>query len=106
LFLDKDYEVEWEEMINKEIDYILQRKSDINPYGATNKAEFFAVSSEYFFERPKLLADKHPELYELLAMVFHNDMQKRESILSSTDIGRNDDCPCGSGKKHKHCCGD
>ena len=20
-------------------------------------------------------------------------------------IGRNDDCPCGSGKKHKKCCG-
>jgi hypothetical protein len=20
-------------------------------------------------------------------------------------VGRNDPCPCGSGKKHKHCCG-
>ena len=78
LFLDKDHEVEWGEMIDKEIDAILLNKSDINPYGATNKAEFFAVSSEYFFERPKLLAKKHPELYKLLAMVFHNDMQYRE----------------------------
>lgn len=24
---------------------------------------------------------------------------------SVTDIGRNDICPCGSGKKFKHCCG-
>jgi len=39
-------------------------------------------------------------------MVFHNDMQNRESILSSTEIGRNDDCSCGSGEKYKHCCGD
>lgn len=22
-----------------------------------------------------------------------------------TRVGRNDRCPCGSGKKHKHCCG-
>ena len=29
--------------------------SDINPYGATNEAEFFAVISEYFFERPDKL---------------------------------------------------
>lgn len=25
--------------------------------------------------------------------------------LRSTDVGRNDPCPCGSGKKHKKCCG-
>jgi preprotein translocase subunit SecA len=34
----------------------------------------------------------------------------RESKLSGTvikekKIGRNDPCPCGSGKKYKHCCG-
>jgi len=23
----------------------------------------------------------------------------------SRKIGRNDPCPCGSGKKYKHCCG-
>ena len=78
LFLDKVHEVEWGELIKKEIDAILSNNSDINPYGATNQAEFFAVSSEYFFERPKLLAQKHPELYKLLAMIFHNDMQSRE----------------------------
>jgi len=106
LFLEQENAEEWTQMVTKEINAILNHKSDINPYGATNMAEFFAVSSEYFFERPKLLADKHPELYRLLAMVFHNDMQNRESILSSMDIGRNDDCSCGSGEKYKHCCGD
>ena len=104
LFMEQENAEEWSQMISNEMEAIMNNDSDINPYGATNKAEFFAVSSEYFFERPRLLADKHPELYQLLAMVFHNDMQKRESKLSSTDIGRNDDCPCGSGKKYKHCC--
>jgi Mlc titration factor MtfA (ptsG expression regulator) len=45
-------------------------ESDINPYAVTNEAEFFAVVSEYFFEKPKELKDRHPELYELLSNTF------------------------------------
>jgi Mlc titration factor MtfA (ptsG expression regulator) len=44
---------------------------DINIYGATNTAEFFAVVSEYFFERPNELKTHHPELYALLEQMFH-----------------------------------
>jgi len=25
-------------------------------------------------------------------------------VVNTMTIGRNDSCPCGSGKKHKHCC--
>lgn len=45
--------------------------SDINLYGATNDAEFFAVVSEYFFENPQKLQEHHPELYALLEEMFH-----------------------------------
>ena len=45
--------------------------SDINLYGATNDAEFFAVISEYFFERPDKLKEHHPELYDMLDEMFH-----------------------------------
>ena len=31
--------------------------------------------------------------------------QTANSIVKSTKIGRNDTCPCGSGKKYKKCCG-
>ena len=30
---------------------------------------------------------------------------KRQPVRRGTKIGRNDPCPCGSGKKYKHCCG-
>lgn len=53
----------WINLIQKKIEEIYEGESDINPYGATNKTEFFAVISEYFFERPKLLKQKHSELY-------------------------------------------
>ena len=58
------------QVVNKKIEKIYDGKSDINPYGGTNRAEFFAVVSEYFFERPKLLEKKHPELYKLLEKIF------------------------------------
>lgn len=31
--------------------------------------------------------------------------EKIEPIVSGPKVGRNDDCPCGSGKKNKKCCG-
>jgi Mlc titration factor MtfA (ptsG expression regulator) len=41
--------------------------SDIRDYGATNPAEFFAVVTEMFFERPTELKARHPGVYEQLA---------------------------------------
>jgi len=31
--------------------------------------------------------------------------QKKEAVMVGKKVGRNDPCPCGSGKKYKHCCG-
>jgi preprotein translocase subunit SecA len=31
--------------------------------------------------------------------------QKREPVTKEATVGRNDPCPCGSGKKYKKCCG-
>ena len=69
--LEKKYILPWLQLMHKNINEILAEDSDINSYGATNESEFFAVVSEYFFERPDLLKIKHPELYELLSKIFH-----------------------------------
>ncbi|NPD83382.1 peptidase [Lentimicrobium sp. L6] len=105
LLLDKQYVIPWIDLINKKIDEIYANKSDINPYGATNRSEFFSVISEYFFERPQLLKRKHPELYQLLEEVFNQDMSARALEKEKLSIGRNSPCPCNSGKKFKKCCG-
>ncbi len=39
------------------------RKSVMSKYGATQPAEFFAVATETFFEKPRQLIKHHPELY-------------------------------------------
>ena len=46
------------------------RESDIDPYGATNPAEFFAVVTEAFFGAPDRLAHEHPALYAELAAFY------------------------------------
>ena len=34
-----------------------------------------------------------------------DDSEKKQPVRKGKKIGRNDPCPCGSGKKYKHCCG-
>jgi Mlc titration factor MtfA (ptsG expression regulator) len=45
----------------------------IDPYGATDPGEFFAVVSELFFEKPQALADRHPALYAELSAYYRSD---------------------------------
>jgi MtfA peptidase len=73
--LSKKYVLPWLNLVRTNIERIQKNKSDINPYGTTNKAEFLAVAAEYFFERPDLLQEKHPELYALLSKMFRQDPQ-------------------------------
>jgi Mlc titration factor MtfA (ptsG expression regulator) len=45
----------------------------LDHYGASNRAEFFAVASECFFERPRAMRDRHAELYRVLADFYCQD---------------------------------
>lgn len=69
--LEHQYITPWLQLMHKEMEAINNDKSDIRNYGGTSETEFFAVASEYFFERPSLFKRKHPELYEMLAKSFH-----------------------------------
>ena len=59
-----------------------------------------------------MINDKHPgQMREVSDFVFEDDQwfyvdgkQIKGSPVSSEKIGRNDPCPCGSGKKYKKCC--
>jgi Mlc titration factor MtfA (ptsG expression regulator) len=49
------------------------RKTVMDSYGATDPAEFFAVATECFFEKPRQLCKKHPKLYEALKQFYKQD---------------------------------
>ncbi|MEH2278263.1 MAG: M90 family metallopeptidase [Nostoc sp.] len=48
-------------------------KTVMDSYGATNPAEFFAVATETFFEKPHQLLSKHPAVYEQLQRYYQLD---------------------------------
>ena len=47
--------------------------TSIDPYAAENPAEFFAVTSEYFFSAPDLLHEAYPKVYQQLAAFYRQD---------------------------------
>ena len=49
------------------------RATLLDHYGATNPAEFFAVTTECFFEKSEKLADRHPSLYAALRDFYQQD---------------------------------
>ncbi|MGA2383662.1 MAG: M90 family metallopeptidase [Gemmatimonadales bacterium] len=49
------------------------REPPVHPYGATNRAEFFAVATEAFFTTPAQFQQRLPELYEELAKFYRQD---------------------------------
>lgn len=98
----------WQQVLQEKTEQIKQGKAGINEYGATHPAEFFAVMTEYFFERPRKLLQQHPQLYRLMAHIFkqHPARKPAADLVDGAPQapGRNDLCPCGSGKKYKKCC--
>ena len=49
------------------------RRSLMDHYGASNPAEFFAVATETFFEKPRQMAKHHQELFETLKSYYRID---------------------------------
>lgn len=60
-----------------------------------------AADAEYLYGLPQwediLGIDKMKEIVKAY--------KKSKTVIKGKKIGRNEPCPCGSGKKYKHCCG-
>ena len=91
----------WLSLINKKINEINRGDSNIRDYGATNPAEFLAVATEYFFERPILLKNKHPHVYQALTRFYQQDLAEMKQAIQPR---KKAPCPCGSGRRYKRCC--
>ncbi len=67
-----------------------QRAAVLDLYGATNPAEFFAVATEAFFQKPIELRREHASLYETLASYYRQDPAARVASQRSPRAGRTD----------------
>lgn len=74
LHRSRDYST-WSKALGKYYRALRERpkRGVVREYGAQNEAEFFAVSTEAFFERPKTLRRTAPELYRALRRFYRLD---------------------------------
>jgi len=70
VLLKHQYTLPWVNMMREKMEEMMRGESDIDLYGVSSQAEFFAVVSEYFFNRPDLLQEKHPALFTMLERMF------------------------------------
>ena len=80
--LDREQRKGWAEILGAEYEDLREHvhvgeRADIDEYGATNPAEFFAVVTELFFERGAELKRTHPELYEQFRAFYKQDTASR-----------------------------
>ena len=76
----------WMRVVEEEITTIREGTSEIDPYGGTNEAEFFAIVSEYFFNKPEQFAKDHPTLFGMLEQIFRQDPTKNNPVTESRNL--------------------
>ena len=59
------------------------------------------AKADWLYELPQWDSIFTPERKKELYL----EQKKSGTVVKEKKIGRNDPCPCGSGKKYKHCCG-
>ena len=73
---------EWARVMNREYRRLSRavrrgQAAALDEYGASHPAEFFAVATELFFERPCLARGTYPEMYRLLVQFYRQDPAKQ-----------------------------
>jgi Mlc titration factor MtfA (ptsG expression regulator) len=68
----------WHDLLEAEYDALCEavdagEETLIDPYGALDPAEFFAVCTETFFELPTAMQARHPQLYASLVAFYGTD---------------------------------
>ncbi|HOP45139.1 MAG TPA: zinc-dependent peptidase [Flavobacteriales bacterium] len=81
-FLDPELKARW----LKRADEVMTRIHGgeevlFREYAGTNREEFFAVAVEYFFEQPREFLYEHPDLYDLLRGMLHQDPLREDGPL-------------------------
>lgn len=74
--------VSWARILGREYEALLEdirerQPTIIDQYGAKGPAEFFAVVTECFFEKPVQLREQHPDLYQELKAFYRQDPAAR-----------------------------
>jgi Mlc titration factor MtfA (ptsG expression regulator) len=81
---DRQQARRWQQIMTAEYNKLVRRAERgratlLDHYGATSEGEFFAVATECFFDQPREMKQRHPELYDLLREYYRQDPAERMS---------------------------
>lgn len=90
----------------------LKQELDLDSIDKDSNLEFIVDFEKLYFNMHKAKADwlyNLPHWNEILTEKKRKEIKKEYNrstmIINDKKIGRNEPCPCGSGKKYKKCCG-
>jgi uncharacterized protein len=72
--------------------------------GETPESELPVLDDQAASDREAWLQEHRNKLGGYVAEAFDLFATDRVPVIAKPKVGRNDACPCGSGKKHKKCC--
>ena len=78
LFPSREAQAEWARVLTREYEQFAERVDRrrrvlLDEYAAESPAEFFAVATEFFFEKPRELRKAHPELYAQMRALYRQN---------------------------------
>jgi Mlc titration factor MtfA (ptsG expression regulator) len=73
----------WHDVMTAEYQRLIEaseqgRATLLDQYGTVDEAEFFAVATECFFDKPVPMVQRHPQLYDLLREYYRQDPAARQ----------------------------
>ncbi len=90
----------------------LKKGNDFESFDENSEVEVEIVPETLFYNMLVAEADYLyglPQWMDILGEDKIKELTKKykqsKTVVKGKKIGRNDPCPCGSGKKYKHCCG-
>ena len=94
------------------VDSSLKKSNDFENFDENSQVEveiepeklfynMLAADAEYLYGLPQWETILGEEKMAQIA----KEYKRSKTIVKGKKIGRNEPCPCGSGKKYKHCCG-
>lgn len=94
------------------IDTSLKKSNDFQNFDENSQVEIEIEPETLFYNMLAAGADYLyglPQWEDILGLDKMKEIAKKykqsKTVVKEKKIGRNEPCPCGSGKKYKHCCG-
>ena len=94
------------------VDSSLKKSNDFENFDENSEVEIEIEPEKLFYNMLAAEADylySLPQWEDILGIdkikQLTKEYKKSKTVVKGRKIGRNEPCPCGSGKKYKHCCG-